>query len=510
MKTKLLLSALLFSFNSLVFAQCPGTPDPGYTCIPDDHFEQALIDLNIDTNATIDGQVLTAAIESVTSLDVHSYFISDMTGIEGFAALETLNCRSNNLTTLNLFNNTALTHIECYANFISNLTMPNNNTLTYLNCGNNNLSSINLSSYPDLNYLAIYNNDLTQLNLSSNNALTYINCRTNSISDLTLPNSAPNLYYLHCAQNSLTALNLSSVTGLEQLYCYENNLNSIDLQYNPFLLILWIWTNNLSALDLTNNSSLIDIDCGDNSINSINTLQIPNIQIFYCYNNNLSSLDVSNNSDLVDIDCGNNSSLSLTLPNIKTNLKYLWVYGTNMSTLNYDEYISLQKLDIGINNFTNADVSMLSDLYQFYCNQNQLTSLNIANGNIDNFTWMWAQDNPTGLCIQVDDTGKAQAKSSPNWQRDPGSTFSLNCGLGLEEFKNKNVSIYPNPTKEKFFIDLQLEANYTLSNVFGQEVKKGLLVSGTNELETNTLSTGIYLLKIDSPEGSMTKKLIKQ
>ena len=45
--------------------------------------------------------------------------------------------------------------------------------------------------------------------------------------------------------------------------------------------------------------------------------------------------------------------------------------------------------------------------------------------------------------------------------------------------------------------------------MFGQEVKKGLLFAGTNELETNTLSTGLYVLKIESPEGKVTKKLIK-
>lgn len=170
----------------------------------------------------------------------------------------------------------------------------------------------------------------------------------------------------------------------------------------------------------------------------------------------------------------------------------------------------MEDLDIGINNFTSADVSMLPNLFQFYANQNQLTSLNIANGNNDNLSWMWAHDNPPGLCIQVDDLAEATAKSSPNWQRDPGSSFSLNCGLGLEEFSENNISIFPNPTKSFLTIDLNRNATYTLSNVFGQEIRTGNLLSGSNELDINSLSNGLYFLNIETPEGKATMKLIKE
>ena len=61
-----------------------------YTAIPDQNFEQALIDLGHDD--VIDGQLLTANISSVDSLDVSGYFdtttgqlispINDLTGIE--------------------------------------------------------------------------------------------------------------------------------------------------------------------------------------------------------------------------------------------------------------------------------------------------------------------------------------------------------------------------------------------------------------------------------------------
>jgi hypothetical protein len=98
MKTKLLLAALYFSFQGLAFGQCPAA---GYTCIPDSNFEQALIDQGIDSeNNTVDGRVLTIDISGIIDLDVSSNFISDMTGIEAFSSLQTLDCSFNQLIAL--------------------------------------------------------------------------------------------------------------------------------------------------------------------------------------------------------------------------------------------------------------------------------------------------------------------------------------------------------------------------------------------------------------------------
>lgn len=69
------------------------------TTIPDENFEQALIDMNIDSDGIINGQVLTADIENIVELDFSNlYFtvsydeaITDFTGIENFESLEIIN-----------------------------------------------------------------------------------------------------------------------------------------------------------------------------------------------------------------------------------------------------------------------------------------------------------------------------------------------------------------------------------------------------------------------------------
>ena len=66
------------------------------TAIPEPHFEQALIDLGIDSDEEINGQILTSDIEGIIelTLDMDNFYINDegidFTGIEGFTSLEKL------------------------------------------------------------------------------------------------------------------------------------------------------------------------------------------------------------------------------------------------------------------------------------------------------------------------------------------------------------------------------------------------------------------------------------
>ena len=77
-----------------------------YTYVPDDNFEQALIDLGYDD--VLDDSVATASIYDVTYLNVEERGISDLTGIEDFTALTYLNCSVNQLTSLDVSYNNAL------------------------------------------------------------------------------------------------------------------------------------------------------------------------------------------------------------------------------------------------------------------------------------------------------------------------------------------------------------------------------------------------------------------
>ena len=113
------IAILLFITSSFVFAQ--------NTNVPDDKFEQALIDLGFDD--TLDGYVLTANISGVIKLDVGDKSISDLTGIEAFVALEELRLWDNSLTSLDVSKNTALKSLSITKNKLTSLDVTKNTAL---------------------------------------------------------------------------------------------------------------------------------------------------------------------------------------------------------------------------------------------------------------------------------------------------------------------------------------------------------------------------------------------
>jgi len=147
---------LLIAF-SVIFAQ--------KTYVPDDKFEQALIDLGYDT--TLDDSVLTANISDVTSLDVMDKEISDLTGIEAFTALIVLECDNNQLTSLDMSKNIALKELHCPGNQLTSLNVSKNTALEILNCERNQLTRLDVSNNTVLIDLSCGTNQLTSLNMKN-------------------------------------------------------------------------------------------------------------------------------------------------------------------------------------------------------------------------------------------------------------------------------------------------------------------------------------------------------
>ena len=151
---KLLLLLLCFPFMTL--AQ--------QTYVPDANFENELINLGYDT--ILDGSVTTANINTITSLDVDNLNISDLTGIEDFSALNYLNCDSNQLTSLDVSQNTVLYSLECGGNNLIKLDLSNNPNLESLHCSENQLRCLNLRSGGNQNIWEITADDQDVLVLS--------------------------------------------------------------------------------------------------------------------------------------------------------------------------------------------------------------------------------------------------------------------------------------------------------------------------------------------------------
>ena len=168
------------------------------TNFPDANFRNYLL----STSYGKDGVITDAEIKEVTKISVVDKSIVSLKGIEYFAALDTLWCNYNQLTSLDLSKNIALTHLGCGYNQLRSLDVSKSTALTYLSCENNQLASLDVSKNTALIYLRCNDNQLTSLDVSKNTALVT----------------------LDCSVNQLTSLDLSKNTKLRNLNIYSNKI----------------------------------------------------------------------------------------------------------------------------------------------------------------------------------------------------------------------------------------------------------------------------------------------
>ena len=489
------------------------------TAIPDTAFEAKLIQLGIDTDSSINGQVLTADVVNVTYLNVSGTYnllgnIQDLTGIEDFLNLQTLECNYNSLSNLDISTNTNLRWLSCSYNNLLNLNTNGNNSLEHLDCKDNNLSSLNLSTNIALQYLRCSSNNLSTLNVSTNTALLQFECRDNNLStldistniDLEIIDCANNnlsslivqintaLEWINCTNNNLSSLDVATNIALQDLYCYGNNLSSLDISTNTALLHLYSHDNNLSSLDVSTNTALEAISCNNNSISSLDINSNINLQSIDCSNNNLSSLDVSTNIALRGLTCNNNNLSSLDLnTNIdlrgltcnnnnlsildistNTHLRYLFCANNNLSSLNLSINIALQDFTCSYNNLSTLDLSNNTKLRSHYCNNNQLTHLNLQNGNNNLLTAMNAYSNAPNLIICIDD---AYQNPPSTWYKDFTANYSDICQINLEGIlaHDSNINCLVDSTEQPLPYHIIEATNlqtglkkYTNSKTFGR------------------------------------------
>lgn len=159
---------------------------PAVTYVPDDNFEQELINLGYDNQ--LDDYVLTSNISTIDYLWLNSLNISDLTGIEGFTSLEILHCADNNLVQIDLSQNPALEQLYCTHNELENLDLSNNVNLFNLQCYSNNIGQLELSNNAMLTDLGCGNNPLQELDLSGHQFLEWFECPNSDLQYLNVNN----------------------------------------------------------------------------------------------------------------------------------------------------------------------------------------------------------------------------------------------------------------------------------------------------------------------------------
>lgn len=264
MKIQLLSCILFIGISS--FAQ--------YTQIPDENFEQALIDLGYDD--VLDNKVLTTNINQVVTLNIPSKRISNLAGLEDFIFLEDLNCQGNSLANIDLSKNLELKKLNISGNEITEIDIRLNTKLIHLEVSYNFLTDLDIRQNQLLNHLVCSMNDISHLDISNNPLILYLMCINNKIDSINFGLNS-SLKELIIDFNELTDINLEDLAQLELFSCFGNQIGSLNFNHNPKLKTIICHFNEIETIDISSN---------------------PEVEFLYCSNNNLTSLNLKNRDNL--------------------------------------------------------------------------------------------------------------------------------------------------------------------------------------------------------------------
>lgn len=82
--------------------------------------------------------------------------------------------------------------------------------------------------------------------------------------------------------------------------------------------------------------------------------------------------------------------------------------------------------------------------------------------------------------------------------------------LSVDEVRHTEFKIYPNPIKGNLLtIEVKQNTRFEIYDILGKKILNGNVTQTNNQVSVSTLNKGVYLLKLHTPNGSITKKLIK-
>ena len=247
---------ILAGYNSGDFYYYENALPMPMTAIPDPVFEQYLINQGFDD--IIDGLVVTANIESVTTIGLNGDGVTDLTGIEDFTALTILGIENNAVTSLNTSTLINLQELRIQNTDIAALDLSNNPLLNTLRIDGTLITDLDLSSNTSLISLTAISSLLTNLDLSNNGELVNLSLQGSlSLSNLDVTNN-PLLQQLNASNCSLSEIDLFSNNLLETLDLSFNNIVNIDINQNTNLTTLFLNDNAIERPYLANgNNTLI-------------------------------------------------------------------------------------------------------------------------------------------------------------------------------------------------------------------------------------------------------------
>ena len=220
---------------------------------------------------------------SCTAMEVLICYSNAMTelsdAISNMNNLVRLNCDETQIRNLTVQNKSKLTQLSC--NVCPQLLWIDINY-------NENLTSLYCLNCPTLQLIGCSHNNLPSLDVSGNTALTALNCYYNpNLSNITSLSSCTNLIQLQVNNCNFSTLDVSNFTKLQELRCHDNKLTSLNVSGKTKLTILFCDNNQLNSLNVQNCNALADLDCRDNQLRTLNVQGCNALRDMYCSGNSI-------------------------------------------------------------------------------------------------------------------------------------------------------------------------------------------------------------------------------
>lgn len=346
------------------------------------------------------------------------------------------------------------------------------------------------------------------------------------IEDLTGIEAFSRLDVLQFADSLISEFDATIHPELTWLHTSRNPISNLDVSNNPELIRLWTGGDNVSELDVTQNINLIDLRIITSAVSELDLSQNSNLTNLEMRDILISELDLSQNVDLSDLQVSETPISTLDL-SANQNLKRLALRQNEISSIILNNML-LESIYFSGNLLTTVDLSMCPELKSYQSNNNlitsldfsqnpaliglgivtedELVSLDLRNGNNENITDLIVIS-PSGplTCISVDDENLAPY---PGWGTIGVIIYSNDCALGTSDSEQQQAVIYPNPVQNI----LTIESKDSIESIQIYSMLGELLASekGVSHIDFSAYTKGIYFLKIDTENGAVFQKVLKE
>lgn len=423
--------------------------------------------------------------------------------------LKTFKFQGTSVTSIDISNNLDLDYFACSDNVLENLDLSGHIKLTRVIATNCHLETLNVQNGNNKNmdfFNAKDNPSLMCIRIDSlgviNNGGTWEKDSLTNWNqfDCNL-NSGPVVYFADSIFKKLMVnnsnINLNADGEIQyaeaeafKLVAFINDSNITDLTgLEAFTNLIGLETSaTVDSLDLTPFSNLKSLFISSSSMEKIDLAQAPKLGVLRIYGKNFKSLDLSPAQELFTAEIKNTQIKTFDISS-NPRLKHIYIW----------DCPRIQEMDFSKNDSL-FFVSMM---------RNDSVQCVDFRTNYDEYSLPAFLDMPLLNCISVKDT----ALANNNWTLlDSQMSYKDSCNCNLTSLNTQQISVieaglYPNPNNGTFSISSshKIQSIQVIDNL-GQ-VKKIFALGNTKVFEINIELAGMYLVLINTDQGSIVKKV---